>query len=529
MAAEDWVSEGETTAPVNGGSWWDTVKNVGQTADDAVRAIANAATFGMADRFAGYMGGQGTDTEVKRSEVARERSPYASIAGDVAGSMAVPLFGAEALAARAGTALAPTLGRAAPTVGRAIGYSVTGAGTGAAQGAGNTYTGNISDYARNALIGGALGGTLGAAGGTLFGRGPARSAAETPTTAQLYTEKTGNYADLARSGARYEPSSLAQRANDVEAVLYGGGNSPNRFHPSRSPQTWGAIEEMRGAPAPGQLGVGTNAIIDPANIDFIRKGLTGDAIAGASPTDKASARIVRNALDDFIVNPPAGAVLPGTERAAAEAAALAERARGNYGGYKRSQAMDNLITAGRNTAGSNYSGLNLENELRKQVRSYVAPGKRGVSDAQKAYFNKPEIAALTQFERGTVPANTLRWAGNYLGGGGGLGALAATGIAGGGIAGKYFKDEPDIGMALGVAAPATGLGLRLLANRRANASINELRNMIAQRTPLYQERAVTAGMQPGPGMPRTAKAMRDALALELIKQPQRTIDTSDWQ
>src|SRR6187399_507886 len=60
------------------GGWGETLGRWGQTADDAVRAAANAVTFGMADRLAGLTGG-GTDAQVKLSEEARKRSPYASI------------------------------------------------------------------------------------------------------------------------------------------------------------------------------------------------------------------------------------------------------------------------------------------------------------------------------------------------------------------------------------------------------------------------------------------------------------------
>ena len=515
MAADDWVSEGQASPPADGGSWWDTAKNVGQTADVAVRAAANAVTFGMADRFAGYMGGQGTDAEVAKSAAARERSPYVSIAGDVGGALAVPGFGAEALAARmGGNALA-----------RAGAYGVTGAATGAAQGAGNTYSGELPDYIKNAVLGSALGGTLGAAGGAVFGRGPAVSRAETPTAPQLFAEKQGNYADLARSSAAYEPQALAQHANDLEARLFN-----DRFHPRDSPRTWQALEEMRGAPAPGQLGVGTNAIVDPANIDFIRKGINKIPFGEAAATDRASGRIVKNALDDFLVNPPAGAVLPGTERAAADAANVAERARGNYAGLKRVNKMEDFIANAENQAGATYSGLNLQNELRKQVKPFIRL-KDGTSQAAQRGFNPDEVTALTQYVRGSNPANVLRWAGNTLGGGGGIAGPIAGGVAAG-AAGKYFKDDPEMGTAIGVGVPATGLLLRAIGNRRANADLQNIRNMIAQRTPLYQERAAVAGMGPGPGTPVAAKGTRDALALELMKQtqPQRlTIDTSDWQ
>jgi len=505
--ADDWKPVEESSN--SGGSWLDTAKNVAQTADDAVRAAANAATFGMADRFAGYMSGGGTDTEVAKSQAARERSPYASITGDVAGSVALPGFGAANLAARGGGTLAA----------RAGAYGLTGAAVGAAQGAGNTYTGELPDYVKNAAIGGALGGTLGAAGGALFGRGPAMPRAEAPTAEQLHDAAQASYGALARSRAAYEPSAFQRAADDVERALYA-----ERYHPRDSRGTWRAIEEMRAGGNPGQLNTGANAIIDPAAIEWVRKGINKIPQTEARSTDRASGEVVKRALDDFIINPLPGAVLPGAANAreAARATERALEARGNWAAHKRTEALDDLVTNAQNTTGATHSGLNLQNELRKGVRSFIRQ-KGGESPASKAGFNDPEVAALTGYTRPTGGTNMLRMASNALGGGGGIGAPIA-GLAygtGGGYAGQYFKDEPGVGAAIGAAAPLLGMGLRGVGNRRADREIADLRDMIARRSPMFDYRqTMNPGTVPGAGTPAAAQAMRDTLALELLKQRQ---------
>ena len=513
MAAEDWV---DAPAPDSGGgSWWDTAKSVGQTADDTVRAMANAATFGMADRLAGYMGGQGTAAEVAKSEAARERSPYASIAGDVTGSLALPGLGAESLAARYGSG----------ALARAGAYGATGAVTGAAQGAGNTYTGELPDYVKNAAIGGTLGGAFGAIGGAAFGRAPDRLRQGTPTSSELHDVAQTNYDTLARSRAAYEPQAFHQVGDDLENQLLA-----QRYHWRDSPATWRALDEIRGGGAPGQLDTGANALIDPASIEFVRKGINKIPQTEATATDRASGEVVKRALDDFIINPPPGAVLPGMQREADLAAQRAVEARGNWAGHKRTEALEDLIANAQNTAGATHSGLNLENELRKGVRSFIRQ-KAGESPASRAGYNDPEVAALNQYARGNTGSNVLRWAGNSLGGGGGIAGPLVGGIALGG-ASKYFKDDPELGAAVGVGAPTLGLALRALGNRRAGGEIAQLQNMIAQRTPLYQYRQMMTGMVPGPGSPTAAKTARDAVALELLKQTQPTrvpIDTTDWQ
>jgi hypothetical protein len=541
MAAEDWQPE----EPPKERTWWDTAKDVGQTADDTVRAAANAITFGMADRFAGYMnsGGQptfqnrfsgeggpktydeATNEEVAKSQAARERSPYASIAGDVAGSVALPGFGAASLAARGGsTALA-----------RAGAYGLTGGVTGALQGAGNTYSGEASDYAKNAGLGAVLGIPLGAAGGAVFGARPNVTRAAAPTEGELHNAGNTAYGQLARSRAPYEPSAFRAHADDLEADLL-----RDRFHWRDSPATWRAFDEMRGGGVPGQINTGQNAIIDPASIEFVRKGLNKIPKTEATQTDRESARIVKRGLDDFIINPPPGAVLPGGEREARIAAETATRARDNWAAYKRTQAVNEIAHNARNTGGATHSGLNLENEMRKGVRTFVKQ-KGGESPASKAGFNPDEVDRLTAFARGNAGTNALRYTSAMLGGGGGLGGhiALATGLGGGGMVGHYFKDDPVTGAAVGLVPYATGLALRRVGNTRADRAVRELSETIARRSPEYAERVRLAPTAPGPGShPAAAKAIRDAVTLELLKQdplritvnPRRRDETtSDWE
>lgn len=475
------------------------------TADDAVRAVANSATFGMADRFAGAMEGltsgkgykAGVDAEAAKTEAARERSPIATTVGDITGSLAIPGLGAARLAARYGGGL----------LARAGAYGGTGAVAGAAQGAGNTYTENPADYLENAAWGGGISAPLGAAGGAIFARGPRVSRAVTPDQNELFHAKSVGYDALNSSGARYEGPALARRADEIERQLYA-----DRYHPRDSPGTWRGINEGRGAGAPGQPATGYGAIVDPGNIDFIIKGLNRIPQTAERATDRDSARLVKRAFNDFIENPPPGAVLPGTEGAAAQASTLARSARGNNAAYRRVQAMDELVDNATNTAGATASGLNLQNELRKGVRTFVR-AKGGESPASKQGFTRDEIARLTAFTRPGRLDGTMRYADRLLGGGGGLGALVAGGTIGaGGIGGSMVKDDPVAGAMLGGAAVGTGLALRAVGNRRAAANMRELRDMIAQRSPLYEYRQMFAGTDPGRGSPATAKATRDMIA-----------------
>jgi len=90
-----------------------------QTADDFVRAMANAATFGYADKAAAWLssktGGQDYETELKKeygkSGAAGQRSPMASTAGEITGTVASPTFlGGAALGTKALARVTPQAG-----------------------------------------------------------------------------------------------------------------------------------------------------------------------------------------------------------------------------------------------------------------------------------------------------------------------------------------------------------------------------------------------------------------------------------
>jgi hypothetical protein len=477
----------------------------GDTANDFGRAVTNAATFGMGNRIKGYLSGTGTDEQAKRSEAARARSPVASIAGDIYGSLAIPGFGAEAAAARMGGGL----------LARGAAYGATGAATGAAQGAGNTYTGELPDYIKNAAIGSALGGALGSAGGAIFGHRPAVTRAETPTIPELYADKTARYNLLNSNPAQYDAQHLAQAARDLENRF--ATSAASRFHQRDSPSTWDALSEMQ-QPYAAAVRAGPSAIstVDPGNLEFIRQGINKIPQSAERSTDRASGRIVKQALRDFTENPPMGAVMPGSEAAARLASEQSVLANAANAGYKRAQIANALQHNAQNTAASNYSGLNLENYLRQGYRGLLSiDRKTGLNDAQRAGFNADEIGRMQNFVEGvdTPGRNALRWVAKTAGGGSGLGFLAASAI-GGGI-GSYALDDPRWLGAAGL--PLAGLAARSAGNRIAMRNIQQLNETLAQRNPLYAERLATSGTMPGPGMPGTAKAARDAIALEILR------------
>ncbi|AMJ61984.1 hypothetical protein [Bosea sp. PAMC 26642] len=140
------------------------MSNVGRVVDNSVRVLANGATFGIADRIAGGMDavtgqapgyGAGVDAQHARTQGIKDANPILAGVGEAAGGLltgAGLIKNGVTLAGRVGPGLLP----------RVLGYGAEGAAYGAAQGAGNTYTGQASDYLSGAFEGGKFGLGIGA-------------------------------------------------------------------------------------------------------------------------------------------------------------------------------------------------------------------------------------------------------------------------------------------------------------------------------------------------------------------------------
>jgi len=489
------------------------------TSADAARAFNNAVTFGNMDRALGaynYLTGNapsysaGVNQSVAQSQAQRDRSPYASIAGDVAGnvatSVALPVLSGDFLAAKIGTT-APGLLTQRGLISRTLASGLTGAGIGAAQGAGNTYTGNWQDYVSNATRGGMMGGILGAAGGAILGTRPT---ATDPNKISLTVDDVKNAADqgydsLRANTARYDPASAAQRANDLEAQLRSYG-----YVEKGSPISWEAVKTMRqgSTTTPG-------ADVTPNDLETVRQIVNKIKYSPANAADHEAAGFVRRAVDDFLMNPPEGAVRPGTEAAAADVAGIAAEARGNWSSYKKAQLVQNRIDAAENQTTGTFSGMNADADIRHQAKAMLNP----LSAARKAEisgFTPAEYDALVSVRNGDPTRNFLRFAGNLGGGGGGIGSTMLGGVmgtAGSTIGAATGLVSPGRGAVIGGAIPAIGFGARLAANELAKDSINNVENMILQNSPLGRSLPSTIPTT----YPISGWNWRDYLATQLLR------------
>lgn len=161
--ADDWaITMPGTTTTEPPKSW----AEVGDYYQKLARLAGNSLTFGMGDRARAVgqnLWGEGATSyedalkqQVARTQAIRDEDPVRAVVGDITGGVvgALPTLGM-------GGVLPVGRAIAQPLLRRSLAAGAEGAVLGAAQGAGNTYTGNPMDYVKNAAGGAALGGVLG--------------------------------------------------------------------------------------------------------------------------------------------------------------------------------------------------------------------------------------------------------------------------------------------------------------------------------------------------------------------------------
>ena len=307
------------------------------------------------------------------------------------------------------------------------------------------------------LAGGVLGSVSGAK--TL---GPKSVKAEIPTAAELKTAAKGGYDAALNSGLQLKPSAVSDFATTSQQSLFNDG-----FTETIAPKTLAVLDRLSSPPA--------GAIATPSGLNSVRQTLgriaseTQPAHGGAvKPTPDAAA--ASRVLDDFhgwTKNIPQADVLAGD--AAAYSRAI-EEANQNYAASQRLGNVDARLTKAETATDRQVSG-----SLDSQIKSKV--GAMLDNPARLRGLSPEEIDQLRLINSGSLTSNVLRQLGR---GGAGViptGAHIAGAIATGGASIPY----------------SLGIGIPLYAARKASeamtvARANALAQMLAKRSPLYQQR-----------------------------------------
>lgn len=309
-----------------------------------------------------------------------------------------------------------------------------------------------------------------------------------PTTADL-KDVAGQGFDWARqSGTVYSPEAVAEMARAAKMKLEGEG-----YIPEVSPKTHAVLDRLA-TPGEGALGA------DITGLHAARKSFGQAGKDFANPSDQAASRAATDALDSFIVQPPAGAAIAGP---AETSGAVWRDAMGNYAASKRSGYLEETSDAAQRRAAASNSGQNVDNSLRGRTASILESAKRS------APFNGAEEQALENVARGDPLRNATRYVGNLLGGGGGLGQVV-TGGSGLGAAAAFGAGQPGIAAAA-LAPPIIGAIAKRAGNAMTERQLGSVAEMTRKRSPYYEELLADAPSAPV-SLAQQAAAIRALLA-----------------
>lgn len=285
-------------------------------------------------------------------------------------------------------------------------------------------------------------------------------AAGAPSIAELKKGATANYEGPELTGLQVKPTAITDYATKTKVALDAAGLDENL-----APKTHAILSKVENPP-PGPT------IVTGKNIMSLRK-LLGNAASEPGQEGSAAARALQ-ALDEHIPNIAPKDVVAGDPKAAGVAL---DTANADYSAAMHAQTIDNKTIKAQLRASSANSGQNVANTIRARMADILDPER---PDRQRG-FTPEELGLMKQIVEGTKTQNAMRWAGNYLGGGGGLGALHTSGA--GAAVGATVAGP--VGAAVGaVAPPALGYLLKAMGNRGTLADTAKLSEMIRSRAPL---------------------------------------------
>lgn len=271
----------------------------------------------------------------------------------------------------------------------------------------------------------------------------------------------------------------ADMAQQAQQEIYGHG-----IGPGTAPGVHDVLNGLQN-PGPNATDVPLSALVDA------RRQLGRLQKPSGNGSQEFAAGLAQKHIDNYIANPDPASVVSGPADAAAD---IFNRANGNYAAAKRSE----TITKGEDTAGLNAaavnSGQNVGNSIRQRAKAIITNPKASFG------YTPEELAALRSVVVGTIPSNTLRTAGNVLGGGGGMHSWitgATAGVAGAQELGPY-------GAAAAVLPPLLGN-----AAKRADAALTSGRmqtadELVRSRSPLAREQQAAAPVVTSNPAPKAA-------------------------
>lgn len=282
-----------------------------------------------------------------------------------------------------------------------------------------------------------------------------------PTAQALHAAADEGYDSARNMGVDYKSDAVANVARALQADLEKDG-----ILAELAPKSFAVLNKLTSPPE--------GSVAPFAGVEAARRAFRHAARDFNNPTDQEAARRIIDGLDEFVVGADPKSVVAGP---ASDVGRTIGEARGNYAAAKRSDKLTGIEEAAELRAAAANSGQNLDNSVRARIVSLLQKPK------EAAGFTAAEKKQLEKVARGTVGRNATRAVGNLLGGGGGLGSVAAG--AAGGTAGG-FAGGP-IGAVVGAMIPAVGFGAKRASNALTSRALRQSDEATRMRSPLYEQ------------------------------------------
>lgn len=257
-----------------------------------------------------------------------------------------------------------------------------------------------------------------------------------PTREALETAADQGFKAAKTSGAVVPAEHITGLAQQARASLENEG-----FRDYLAPKTFSVLKELE-TPAEG---AGANI----SDLHGMRRVLS-KASMSTDPTEREAAGRVISSLDSYLSN-----VSPELKDAIK-----------NYGALKRSERVEEAVSKADLSAAAANSGQNIDNATRQKFKSILLSPK-----ARRGY-SEGELGQMEKIVRGSYTGDAMRFLGNLLGGGGGLGSAVTAGIG-------AFAAGP-----LGAATPLVGYAAKKAGNLSTSKQVEALDEMIRMRSPL---------------------------------------------
>lgn len=366
----------------------------------------------------------------QQKQARREEYPVTSIAGELAGGLALGGGAAKAglsLAAKPAASMAKRIGAGA----------VEGAGYGALYGAGEAKPGERMEGAgKGAAYGGIIGGGIGGVGGAMARRAGNKSLPVAPSSDDLAAQSRALYDEATQAGITVKPESFDKVINNVMFVA-------GRLNKDLRPNTAGIVDDvmaLRGQP------------VTLEQLDELRQ-VVGQSMKRAQPQDIRTLERIKSVIDGFADN-----AKPGDISGDVAGFGKIKEARALWAKKAKTERIEQLLDFADVDVGQ-YTQSGMANAIRKRMDALY----KQIAKGQEKGFTREEVALIRKMAKGGSNSQMVNW----------LAKFAPRGVVSSVLG-------VQLGGPAGLAVPAVGAVAGRMADKGAMGAATALRDAAAR-------------------------------------------------